>query len=63
MGKEKLVRGHIGAVNFFRGLEVKSNFHKGIQVKISRRRPTAGLFSHSSTVRRGMPSPSTLLEK
>jgi len=34
-GKEKLATGHIGANEFFRRMEVKSTFHKDIQVKDS----------------------------
>ena len=35
MGKRKLARGHTGATELFRGMEVTINFYKGIRVKDS----------------------------
>ena len=40
-GKENLTPGHTCVSDFFRGMEVKNNFHKGIQVKDSNLRAKA----------------------
>ena len=39
-GKENMTVGYTGASEFFKDIEVKSNYHKNIQVKVSHLLPT-----------------------